>query len=33
VIGDAAARCEAMRAEQMRLKCLDQLERDANRRK
>ena len=32
VAGDAAARCEAMRAEQMRLKCLDQLARDANRR-
>ncbi len=32
VVGDAAARCEAMRAEQMRLKCLDQLARDANRR-
>jgi hypothetical protein len=32
IVGDAAARCEAMRAEQMRLKCLDQLTRDANRR-
>ena len=32
VLGDAAARCEAMRGEQMRLKCLDQLQRDANRR-
>ena len=32
VVGDAAARCEAMRAEQMRLKCLDQLAREANRR-
>jgi len=32
VLGDAAARCEAMRAEQMRLKCLDQLARDAQRR-
>ena len=32
VVGDAAARCEAMRAEQMRLKCLDGLARDANRR-
>jgi len=32
VVGDAAARCEAMRGEQMRLKCLDQLQRDANRR-
>ena len=32
VMGDAAARCEAMRGEQMRLKCLDQLSRDANRR-
>ena len=31
VVGDAAARCEAMRAEQMRLKCLDQLAREANR--
>ena len=30
--GDAAARCEAMRGEQMRLKCLDQLAREANRR-
>jgi len=32
IMGDAAARCEAMRAEQMRLKCLDQLAREANRR-
>jgi hypothetical protein len=32
VMGDAAARCEAMRGEQSRLKCLDQLQRDANRR-
>lgn len=32
ILGDAAARCEAMRAEQMRLKCLDQLSREANRR-
>ena len=30
--GDTAARCEAMRAEQMRVKCLDQLARDASRR-
>jgi len=33
VVGEAAARCEAMRAEQMRLKCLDQLAREANRRR
>jgi hypothetical protein len=32
VVGDAAARCEAMRAEQARLKCLDELAREANRR-
>jgi len=30
--GSAAARCEAMRAEQMRLNCLDRLARDASRR-
>ena len=33
VTGDAAARCEAMRGEQIRLKCLDQLARESNRRK
>lgn len=32
IMGDAAARCEAMRAEQMRLKCLDQLASAASRR-